>query len=455
MEFTQKLGAAASAVALSIGGVAGAQDAVQWRVEDGGNGHWYQLIIRPKPINWEVARVAATELGGFLACPSTPEENAWIHATLASRPEAWNDAGWVYGPWLGGHRNALSGGEWAWVSGESWTFEAWHSSQPDSVNQTVLSFGGGGPASATWADTGPEEPVTSYLIEWSADCNNDGIVDYGQIRAGQLADSNGNGIPDGCEPDGGNPSDAAQWSSITGGNGHWYAVIPNSAERRSWDACSLYCQQRGGHLVSILSAAENNWVASFALQFNWAWVDHPDGFGPFLGGRQIDGTGEPLGEWTWASGERWSYANWNPGEPNNSGCGSVNGESVLAFTARSGVWNDLNAIPASCVGWLAPAFIIEWSADCNNDGIIDFGQIRAGELEDANGNNIPDCCEGGPSCNCPADIARDGVVNGIDLAAVLNNWGSPGGTFDADVNGDGLVNGVDLAEVLNSWGPCP
>jgi hypothetical protein len=36
------------------------------------------------------------------------------------------------------------------------------------------------------------------LIE-TPDCNHDGIVDYGQILSGQLADSDANGIPDVCE----------------------------------------------------------------------------------------------------------------------------------------------------------------------------------------------------------------------------------------------------------------
>ena len=60
------------------------------------------------------------------------------------------------------------------------------------------------------------------------------------------------------------------------------------------------------------------------------------------------------------------------------------------------------------------------------------------------------------SCSpCGADIARDGVVNGIDLAAVLTNWGTAGGSLNADVNQDGVVNGSDLAVVLAGWGPCP
>ena len=37
------------------------------------------------------------------------------------------------------------------------------------------------------------------LVEWAADCNSDGVVDYGQILVGALADTNANGIPDTCE----------------------------------------------------------------------------------------------------------------------------------------------------------------------------------------------------------------------------------------------------------------
>jgi hypothetical protein len=98
------------------------------------------------------------------------------------------------------------------------------------------------------------------------------------------------------------------------------------------------------------------------------------------------------------------------------------------------------------------SFLIEWSSDCNSDGIVDYGQILNGELADTNDNGVPDVCEQTP---CPGDIATDGVVNGVDLAAVLNNWGTTGGALGADANGDGVVDGADLALVLNSWGPCP
>ncbi len=58
-------------------------------------------------------------------------------------------------------------------------------------------------------------------------------------------------------------------------------------------------------------------------------------------------------------------------------------------------------------------------------------------------------------CDCIADITLDGVVNGIDLAALLSAWGSDGGlTPRADCNRDGLVDGADLGIVLGGWGTC-
>jgi len=49
-----------------------------------------------------------------------------------------------------------------------------------------------------------------------------------------------------------------------------------------------------------------------------------------------------------------------------------------------------------------------------------------------------------------ADINRDGIVNAIDISAVLAAWGSSGGG-PADTNRDGRVDGGDLAVVLAGW----
>lgn len=57
---------------------------------------------------------------------------------------------------------------------------------------------------------------------------------------------------------------------------------------------------------------------------------------------------------------------------------------------------------------------------------------------------------------CLGDIDGCGVVNGMDLATLLANWGPclPGQPCIADINGDGVVDGADLAALLANWGPC-
>jgi len=47
------------------------------------------------------------------------------------------------------------------------------------------------------------------------------------------------------------------------------------------------------------------------------------------------------------------------------------------------------------------------------------------------------------------DVNRDGAVDAIDLAAVLNTWGSADAS--ADIDGNGVVGATDLAAVLSAW----
>ena len=57
---------------------------------------------------------------------------------------------------------------------------------------------------------------------------------------------------------------------------------------------------------------------------------------------------------------------------------------------------------------------------------------------------------------CPGDIDDSGFVDGVDLAIILTNWGTPNPKYpEADVDADGEVNASDLATVLSGWGACP
>ncbi|MEY4119007.1 MAG: hypothetical protein RLZZ116_2335 [Planctomycetota bacterium] len=52
------------------------------------------------------------------------------------------------------------------------------------------------------------------------------------------------------------------------------------------------------------------------------------------------------------------------------------------------------------------------------------------------------------TASVPGDINGDGFVNGGDLAALLNGWGSPGAS---DLDGNGTTDAADLSIVLNNW----
>jgi hypothetical protein len=73
------------------------------------------------------------------------------------------------------------------------------------------------------------------------------------------------------------------------------------------------------------------------------------------------------------------------------------------------------------------------------------------------GQAHPDCCDAGTSCEpCEGDVTGNGLVDGLDLAAVLGAWGTNGkGEFPTDLNHDGIVDAQDLALVLSGWGKCP
>ena len=101
--------------------------------------------------------------------------------------------------------------------------------------------------------------------------------------------------------------------------------------------------------------------------------------------------------------------------------------------------------------------------DCNSNSIPDICE----RLDDCNFNEVPDACEIQTqpnldynmdgildSCQCIADVIRDGVVRYQDLIVVISSWGPCDSDCPADVVTDGVVGYEDLLQVLAAWGPC-
>jgi hypothetical protein len=285
--------------------------------------------------------------------------------------------------------------------------------------------------------------IPALLVEWSADCNGDGVVDYGQCRDGTLPDYNGNNIPDCCER--GEPCVPGhypvQWKVSDGGNGHWYRVVVAVGD---WEESRVHAMAIGSELCAITSAAENGHVLSLVTGAE-QWC--ADGAGYWLGGFR------KAGQWQWTSGEDFTYSYFGCGNP-----GDVQ-TNIQWYRVPTGcpplgaiVWDDQFSTGCPVLGG-NPGFVAEWDADCNNDGSVDYGQILTGQLADLDSNGVPDTCQQ-PTC-AEADIYRDFNVNGADLGILLSQWGPNTPLTESDLNADGVVNGADLGLLLSFWGACP
>jgi len=250
---------------------------------------------------------------------------------------------------------------------------------------------------------------------------------------------------------------AVQWKVSDGGNGHWYGVlvVPGGV---SWSAAKSLAEGRAGILACAESQGELAYIQSqFApARVPQAWVPQNPWndftFGPWLGAYQEPSSPEPGGGWKWITG-----ASFVPSGPyfNNDACGIPEDRLHLYYSTDGYVGlNDMPdaPVPSAC-GPSNPSLLIEWFADCNNDGIVDYGQILQGQLADTDTNGIPDICEG-PTCR-EADLYRNNRIDGADLGILLSEWGPATPSTNSDINKDGFINGADLGIMLSFWGPCP
>jgi len=415
---------------LAVSGISNAQweKDIQWPTSNGGNGHWYRLASNDNGINWNGAKAAAESVGGHLVTSNSSQEDDFVRDNLV---ECTSDGVPNKAAWMGGQK---LDGSWTWITGEVWSYENWAANDPNSSDpDAVLNFHPTESDNCGWADVSPGDLWNYYVIEFSADCNGDGIVDFGQILDGSLTDVNGNGVPDCCDDT--TCLAPVQWKIEDGGNGHWYLHIE---EDLTWDAAQAACLANGGHLATSTSSAEQQAIESFF-----------PGEKVWLGGEADDSD-----VWHWVTGEPFgAYTNWLGGHP-------IDGDnSRFLEMLESGKWAESEAGLETDVG-----YVMEWSADCNDDGIVDYGQILDGSLSDGNGNGVPDVCESFDDCNNngiddPIDIAKgtsqdcnqNGIPDECDVADGTSNDCNSNNIPDdcetlADCDGDGTP---DVCEILN------
>jgi len=310
----------------------------------------------------------------------------------------------------------------------------------------------------------------------SDDCNGNGLSDACEIAMGLVADCNANGKPDSCDIAGVAPAaGAVQWRVADGGNGHWYKRV--EATDITWQAARQACEALQGHLATVNSSAEQNWL--FAQFVNGQATCSPASWATpravWIGLYQDTASpsySEPAGGWRWVTNEPFTFANWSPGEPNN-----VDFPANYAGMYGNGAWDDT---PNDAGIYCHAGYLIEWDttgslADCNANGIPDSCEIANGSAADCNRNGIPDACDiaGGiadcngngqlDSCELANGTAIDQNGNGIPdacdptpsltLTANAAACNAVGSTVQVDARLSGVLNLVVAGQLVLDWNP--
>lgn len=433
--------------------------AVQWRVSEGGNGHWYKRF--EGPVRWIEARDTCTSLGGHLATIASPSENAFVGGI--------NDGA---NCWLGGFQQPGSceaNCGWEWVTGEPWDWTNWDWNQPDDAGgEDHLQFWSN---SSRWNDH-RSDVVFGYICEWDSegepDCDANGVPDSCEIASGAVGDCDGDGLLDICEIASGAPDcnsngipDACDIAS-----GHSRDVDLDGRP----DECEIDCNRNGApdeYDIATGASADCNGNAIPDECEDGSVSATTGAMGRFGNGVIASGTlrsmlpsASPVTVTVRARGDLNGTTEFaivkfagqkvaNFFVSGGSDCPVGYDTETIAISAA--VWNGMLAaaqsghVPVEVTGaplvdanQCADSFVevlVDYETDrydCNGDGLSDLCQIASGALADCDRNGVPDVC----------DIAS-GNASDVDLDGVPDRC-------QPDCNGNGLP---DSWEVLTGRVP--
>jgi hypothetical protein len=381
----------------------------EWTVASGGNGHYYQVVCSNDDSSTaDEANDGALALGGHLATLTSSDENDFVFELLGSRGYWYgSEDGWCAGPIIGlyeaGDDNEPDG-DWLWVTGEEFDYENWAGSEPnnfDGNDEERASYGNGDcepvfSATDEWYDIGEDDDARSFVVEWDD-------------------------APPVCTN-----TEVMEWPVADGGNGHFYQGRCNDDGRITWDEARDAAEALGGHLATNASEEENDFVFDLIDRDGfWNLTSYKCILGPWIGGSQPPGSGEPDEGWEWVTSEPFDYNNWTEDEPDN-----FDDDDAIVYwggcpePGRTDEWADLvsggaGEVVSYVVEWeVAPAILGD--ADC--DGDVDFDDVQIILLAAA---TLP----GGESCSAATDVGTQGVdtrdtdcdpdVDGFDALLVL------------------------------------
>ncbi len=295
------------------------------------NGHVY--AVYDVNFSWTSANSHCEKMGGHLVTINSQEEQQFLEQLIGDR---------YY--WIGAS-DAANEGVFQWVTGELFEYCNWAATQPDDYK-----------SNQDYAYMNYKEGV------WDDEAN---VINQ---KTGFIVE---------IEPL--TPVKTIEY------NGNRYEFYDNDL---TWTEAKVYCENMGGHLVTITSSEEQNAIVSEMMSAEYYLIGASD---------QAE-----EGVWKWVTGETFDIDFWEVGQPDNTGsC------EEWAGIWNTGEWNDFENYYAA----LEHGFICEIEAACygdvNADGIVDMTDAFA-VYTSASGGTVSD------AVLAKADVNSDGVVDMSD-----------------------------------------
>ena len=148
-------------------GIAAQASEVQWKTADGGNGHWYELVVSPTSLTSYEAKAAAEARGGYLVTVTSQAETGFLVSAIGGED--------IKCAWLGAYQDRTDpaytepAGGWKWITGEPWNYTNWCpvSGEPNNVggSEEWANFHGDF-ATGVWCDISWNQPNQfKYVME--------------------------------------------------------------------------------------------------------------------------------------------------------------------------------------------------------------------------------------------------------------------------------------------------
>jgi len=232
----------------------------------------YKLLTQAHNLSWIESENECERLGGHLAEPKSIEKARFLYSFTAVMKNTTDIHAWYIGLSDFGSEE-----RWEWIhSKEPVTYSHWTDNspltgEPNLADCVIMELG---EKEFWWKDVScftPNKQNAHPICQMDLD-------NASPIRRTTVAPTV---KPKGCP------------SSYTKFNDHCYKFVSDSSH--SWVTAENYCRKEGGHLASVHSQAENDFITKLAGNENYWLGGHPDSHTTGWNG------------WLWSDGTDWDF----------------------------------------------------------------------------------------------------------------------------------------------------